>query len=486
MFAVIHIANFSLQAALRHERQVCDRPVALMDAVQSKPVITHVNIAARESKVIPGLTPSQAMARCGKLIIKTRSQAQEDAASDILLQTAYSFSPNIEATASGVCTIELKGLGLGTPSAAQAWAEKVCKGLALFHLDANIGVASTPDAALLAAHAADPILAAFDSDGFIPALPMEALDPPREILEILSGWGIRNVGEFLALGRNHVVERLGPAAAELFQRVSPDAIRPLKLVSPAEHFSEYKEFEQEIETVEPLLFMLRRFVEQLAQRLQIVYLTATGLHLQMNLASGAIYERAFKIPSPSRDIEILFRTLQTHLDKVRTDSPIVALQLSAQAGEPDSHQFGFFETTLRNPNQFAGTLACLNALCGPDRVGTPILKATHRPDAFEMEAPGFSSACASMPAESITGLQLRRFRPPVPATIELHGQQPVSIRSSAFSGSIVNVRGPFFSSGEWWDANRWARVEWDVETAKGALLRVFKSNEGVFVEGMYD
>ena len=41
----------------------------------------------------------------------------------------------------------------------------------------------------------------------------------------------------------------------------------LKLVPPVESFAETFEFENEIETVEPLLFMLRRFLEQLSLRL---------------------------------------------------------------------------------------------------------------------------------------------------------------------------------------------------------------------------
>ena len=39
-----------------------------------------------------------------------------------------------------------------------------------------------------------------------------------------------------------------------------NATRLLKLVPPPESFAETFEFENEIETIEPLLFMLRRFL----------------------------------------------------------------------------------------------------------------------------------------------------------------------------------------------------------------------------------
>src|SRR5690348_14557494 len=109
MFAVIFIPNFSLQAILRHEPDLRSRPIALIDPQATKSVITQLTSAAQSSGVDEGLTASQAMARCADLIIKPRSLAQEESATEVLLQTAYAFSPNIERTAPGICTIELKG-----------------------------------------------------------------------------------------------------------------------------------------------------------------------------------------------------------------------------------------------------------------------------------------------------------------------------------------------------------------------------------------
>jgi hypothetical protein len=40
------------------------------------------------------------------------------------------------------------------------------------------------------------------------------------------------------------------------------------------------------------------------------------------------------------------------------------------------------------------------------------------------------------------------------------------MRSAVFNGIIADARGPFFSSGNWWENNRWWREEWDVETAE--------------------
>src|SRR5437867_8414428 len=216
-------------------------------------------------------------------------------------------------------------------------------------------------------------------------------DEIHHILEILHKWGIHTLGQLVRLDKEQLRARLGPEAVRMWQRANGQSDRPLKLVRPPESFEESFEFENEIETAEPLLFMLRRFLEQLAVRLHAIYLVAKELTLQITFANPPqdgsaeagkqVYERVFKIPQPTNDVDLLFRMLQTHLENFRSEYPIVAVALSAHPSRPAREQFGLFETTLRTPHQLSETLARLSALLGADRVGTPVLEETHRPDA---------------------------------------------------------------------------------------------------------
>src|SRR4026209_2008351 len=116
MFAVVFVPNFALQSLLRHEPELRQRPVALVEAEGanlSKAFILECTRAAEAAGVSSGLTAPQAQARCRELLLKLRSPVVEQSATDILIQTAYAFSPNIENTAPGVCTIDLRGLGFG-------------------------------------------------------------------------------------------------------------------------------------------------------------------------------------------------------------------------------------------------------------------------------------------------------------------------------------------------------------------------------------
>src|SRR5437588_12182799 len=96
---------------------------------------------------------------------------------------------------------------------------------------------------------------------------MEGQMQVQEIMAILHKWGIHTLGQLAALDKEQLGARLGPEAVRMWERANGQSHRVLKLIRPPESFEESFEFEHEIETAEPLLFMLRRFMEQITIRL---------------------------------------------------------------------------------------------------------------------------------------------------------------------------------------------------------------------------
>jgi protein ImuB len=326
----------------------------------------------------------------------------------------------------------------------------------------------------------------------------------RQILVILHKWGIHTLGQFAALDREQLGARLGPEAIRMWERANGQSDRMLKLIRPPESFEESFEFENEIETAEPLLFMLRRFLEQFAIQLSGIYLVTKELTLRITFTNKQIYERIFKIPQPTNNVDLLFRMLHTHLENFKSEYPIVAVALNAQPIKPAREQFGLFETTLRNPHQLSETLARLTGLLSADHVGTPMLEETHRADAFRMEpflwnwtstggnggrssaTPGaHPKARGSSPLHTL-GLALRRFRPAPSASVLLHEDRPMHIRGADVSGKIIDLRGPYLISGNWWDEKSWAHAEWDLQLDAGDLVRCHESEATWRIDGIYD
>jgi protein ImuB len=335
---------------------------------------------------------------------------------------------------------------------------------------------------------------------------IELAKETERILSILHQWGIHTLGHLAALSRDDLAARLGMRAVEMWERANGRAERILKLVSPPESFIESFEFENEIETAEPLLFILRRFLQQLATRLNAIYLVAKELRLRITFSDKSHYERIFKIPQPTNNEDILFRMLHTHLENFTSKHPIVAIDLEAQPSRSVRQQFGLFETALRDPVQLHETLARLVGLLGADRVGTPVLEETHRPDAFRMESfawefghpkpeigndrphptlsPRERGACDSVAVRGC--VPLRRFRKRKKATVLLEHNHPVHVRASEIDGPTIAEDGPFPLSGNWWDERAWARVEWDVEIENGVIARCHCDQEGWAIDGIYD
>ncbi len=297
-------------------------------------------------------------------------------------------------------------------------------------------------------------------------------DPAAEfshLLALLHKWGIHTLGELAALERAPLGARLGPAVLRLWDQASGKSTRLLRLVRPPETFLEELEFEHEIETAEPLLFVLRRFLEQLARRLGVHYLVAAELTFRLTFADKTSSQHRFQIPDPTSSVEILFRLLQTHLENFRADHPIVAVSLAVQPAQPARQQFDLFATPLRDPSRLHETLTRLTGLLGAERVGTPVREDSHRPEAFHLEP--FSWVLPDSPNESTApaGPALRRFRPAIP-----------------LPAALVARQGPYRASGDWWDAKSWARTEWDAQLESGALCRCQEEADGWKVEGVYD
>ncbi len=320
--------------------------------------------------------------------------------------------------------------------------------------------------------------------------PKTSIDQATEvqrILEILHKWGIHTLGQLADLDKNDLGLRLGPIAVHLWERANGKCTRLLKLVPPVESFAETFEFENEIETSEPLLFILRRFLEQISLRLGALYFVANELNLQIIFSDKKSYEHRFKIPQPTRSVEVLFRMLHTHLENFKSEFPITAVSLEAQASKPAQQQFGLFETALRDPAQLSETLARLTGLLGADRVGTPVLENTYRPDSFHLEPFSWRLDETSGEKKASPSHALRRFRSPVSASVLSAENRPVHLQSSRVQGQVRTAAGPYHSSGNWWDENSWARAEWDFQLENGALCRCHRDDEQSWkVDGIYD
>jgi protein ImuB len=495
MFCALYSPDYRLAAALRYRPEWHRRPAAVVDAPEGTPVVVERNALAARAEVEPGMSPTQAQARCLELLILSRSAAAERALAETLLGVACGVSAYVEATGPNLCTLDLRGCRAAGEKGLDVWGAALAHRVEALHLRARVGIAENPDLAFLAARcttAREPVRVVGSSAEFLHGLSLAVLEPPPEMLEVLHGWGIGTLGGLTRLKREAVSARLGPEGGLLWDRAAGRSTRLLRLVRPLETYEEAFDFERELETAQPLLFLLRRFVDGLVARLADGGLAAAAMRLTLPLSGGTFYERLFQIPSPTANADVLYRVLDTHFENLRLEQAPTGVRLGVEPVRPEHRQFRFFESVLSDPNRFAETLARLGAVVGGGNVGIPGVKATHKPDQFELTTPDFTGAVAAsadapLPA---VGLPLRRFRPPFPAQVQVAQTsggipRPEYVVSEHAHGRVVEALGPYLISGDWWESP-WNAEEWDVQVAGGGLYRLSRAGAEWKVEGCYD
>ena len=485
MFTVILLPEFRLQATLRHRPELRGKPVVLVDKENAKGLVMERTEAAEKFGVTAGMAAVQALARCPHLVILPRSKGDENNVKAALLEISCSLSPDVEVTADGYCTVDMRRGGITDWS---AWGTEIVRRFSALELSALVGVAPNPDLAFLAARRAAPVLVVQSPATFLSHLAVAEIDPPPHLLAVLREWGIHTLGQLTSLPRGDLADRLGPEADWLWQRAAGGTQRLLRVVRPAEEFSESFDFEREIETLEPLLFILRRFLDQLLLRLAGVNRVAGKMVLVLPLENGGEHRRMFSIPSPTADSAVLFRILDTHLESLKLEGRPNGCRLEIEAVSSDHQQMRFFENPLRDANRFGETLARLTALVGEGNVGVVEMQNTHRPDCFRLVAPRFEDLSEAIEAgdELAVGLPLRRYRPAMPAQVRVVRHEPAFVVSDTAHGEVTAAHGPYRGSGGWWDRELWGVEEWDIEIAGDGIYRLGLKNGQWVIEGCYE
>jgi protein ImuB len=524
-FACIYVPNFPVAAALRAEPELHARALAIFEGKPPLEKIFAANENAARLGIAPGMTKAQSEL-CPELALRPRSPLQESAAHAALLDCAQSFSPCVEDAACDTTLLDLAGMEslLGSlPEISRAIHHRA----AALGLEANVAVASNPNAAVLAARG-------FPSVTVIPSgkeaeqlgsLPVEVLfadeveddkKAAARLLETLDRWGIHNLRALAALPEVSLSERLGQQGLRLQQLARGAASRTLVPVEEPPLFEEAIELEHPIVLLEPLAFLLNRLLEQICARLASRALSTQELRLTLELENFSPFNpqsaiknqqllRTLRLPLPMLDAKVFLKLLQLDLNAHPPGAPIVKIHLAAEPAHPRSAQGGLFLPPSPEPEKLELTLARIAGMVGEQKVGALELLDTHHPEGFRMQR-FVAESPRKNEREKVPGsaeeqspvTALRRFRPPLRASVTLENGHPVSLvcRRKEVQGDVLWKAGPWRSSGDWWDRNAWSRDEWDIALQNDALQNgvavsfhrlVHDLLAGAwFVEGTYD
>ena len=438
-----------------------------------------------------------------------------------LPEFAYGFSPIVEETRYDTVVIDVDGCELLFGSAYQLANEvaQQAKGSRLragLETTVNVAVAANPDAAIHAATRLPGITFVSPAEELtcLGEFPIDHLDyslvniekkVAGEILETLKLWGIQTFAELASLPAAGVSERLGQEGIRLQQLAAGKTDRQLRVKQPEPVFANSIELEHALSELEPLSFIFARLLHQLCAALNAYALATNELCVAMQLEDQTTHERRLSLPYPMRDHKVFLKLLLLDTEMHPPQAAVRAISISCEPVKPRVLQNGLFEPLAPAPDKLELTLARLAKLVGEENVGSPALLDTHRPDAFSMKHFTLPTVAdvrkrrAKKNRQPAIGnrqsLGFRMFRPPLRAIVQADQGWPTEIsawgKQRSVYGKVVDVAGPWRTTGDWWREDRWARDEWDVtidRQGQQSLYRIYRELESKnwFVEGNYD
>ncbi|MGB0022451.1 MAG: DNA polymerase Y family protein [Candidatus Sulfotelmatobacter sp.] len=556
-FACIFVPNFPVAAVSRAEPELRTLALAIFEGKPPMERVFAVNEGAERMGITPGMTKAQSEL-CSELRLRPRSLLQESVAHAALLDCAQSFSPCVEDAAADTAILDLTGMGSlfgSLPEIARSLFRRAAElgidgnvavasnpDAAVLAARGSSGVTVIPQGKESEFLGSLPVKLLFANQCARKESEEKETDQKKEsarLLETLDRWGVRNLRALAALPEIALSERLGQEGLRLQHLARGAASRALVPVETLAVFEEAVELEYPIVLLEPLAFLLNCLLEQICARLASRALNTQELRLTLELqnltggdhrldASKIFGEsdssqsssreqhfvsgrqnkfcRTLSLPLPMLDPKLFLKLLQLDLNAHPPGAPILKIHLAAEPARPRSAQGGLFLPPSPEPEKLELTLARIAGLVGESRVGSLELLDTYRAEGFRMRCfvPGATQENpaqenrprkTSEPAEEKSAITaLRRFRPPLRATVILENGELVRVvcsKKKEVQGSVLWKAGPWRSSGDWWEREAWARDEWDIalQNAEGiALYRLVHDllDGAWFVEGRYD
>ena len=265
-YGCIVLPQFAAQAVVRGRADLRGRAVVVMEGVRP----TEWVFALTRKAVALGLRPRMTRVEVetfDEVVVLARCAADEAAAQALLREAMGRFTPRVEERGGGAdweCVLDLCGTErlLGEPAIA---ARKLQAAMAELGFEACVVLCGNADAGVSLARVGQGarVIPPGQEACALAGLRVGVLGLAEEHAERFAAWGIRTLGELAALPEVQLIARMGQAGRQLRLRALGILPHHLEPVEKPFSLEETLEFEESIETLEPLLFCMNVMLERL-------------------------------------------------------------------------------------------------------------------------------------------------------------------------------------------------------------------------------
>lgn len=367
--------------------EACTSPsedcLAVSDHKGARRWLIACNRASAENGIHPGQDVAVALGLCPDIQIVPRSHRHEREALKALALWAGQFSGFISFDARRLLLWLEIGSSLRYFGGLPALEQKIMASLEALGYSGNPGIASTPEAAALIA-CPDAFHCIEEQDSLrtrLSPLSLRRLALEEDCLSALRESGLRTIGEILALPRASLARRFGPETTLYLARLLGEVPHPLPAYRPPSRYQRYFEFFGAIETIEGLLFPLKRILGELEGYLRSRDTAIQDLKVVFTHERHAPTILQIRTTMPLRDAAKLLVLLRERLERVPFVAPAEGITVSAEyfVALGDT-QLDLLDAKRGRDQAWAGLLDKLRARLGNDAVHHLGLRNDHRPE----------------------------------------------------------------------------------------------------------
>jgi protein ImuB len=212
---------------------------------------------------------------------------------------------------------------------------------------------------------------------------------PQLQIDALYGMGLRRLGDLFALPRAGFARRFGVERLHALDRLRGHASDAVQAIVPPPSFQRRFELPSETDSLESLLFPLRRVSYELQAWLRARDTGVRSVELECEHAQRRRTRFGLRFLSAHRDGARLFDALRERLNREPLQAPVLALSLRAtDLGTVAGGQLSLFDGSSDAQLQWTETVERLLARLGESALWTPAVVEDHRPErATEQKAP---------------------------------------------------------------------------------------------------
>jgi protein ImuB len=351
--------------------------------------------------------------------------------------------------------------------------------LAAMALPAQVAVAATPLAALWLARTGDGAvcvdLAATRER--LATVPLAALRLAPPLARRVEGFGLRRLGDVLALQRASLGARLGKPFVIDLARALGELPDPQACFDFPERFEQALELPAPVEAAPVLLFAARRLVAALAGWLAARNVAVRALDCLIEHGHGHVTALPLAFSAPVHAAARIERVLKESLDALRLPAPALALRLCApQTVAREAGSLVLFDGAGQRQEALAELMDRLAARLGASAVQGLACHADHRPEHASRAQP------AAPPGAPVATLPRPLWLLDPPEALRESRGRPQR------AGPLRLAAGPERIESGWWDGLDARRDYFIAIDGAGRWLWIFRDPRppgGWFLHGVF-